>query len=141
MASALLALSRPIYAGFKAEKDFIRNNPDKVGKAGSLKRLKAIPYGFSSFGEGFIRAGGGEALGKQIAGKKHGGMNCPPETPMLREAGGFRRSTPALRSAMGGGHILAGMAGSGLVLGHLPAVALIREHHRAHGDRARPIMG
>lgn len=133
MASALLALSRPIYAGFKAEKDFIRNNPDKVGKAGSLKRLKAIPYGFSSFGEGFIRAGGGEALGKQIAGKKHGGMNCPLETTGMR--------TPAVHSAMGGGHILAGMAGSGLVLGHLPAVALIREHHRAHGDRARPIMG
>ena len=79
-------------------------------------------------------------MGRQIAKKKHGGMNCP-DTPMLREAGAFRRSTPAVRSAMGGGHILAGMAGSGLVLGHLPAVALIREHHRAHGDRARPIMG
>jgi len=139
MASALLALSKPIYAGFKSETDFIKNNPNIVGKRGSMKRLTSIPYGFKAFGEGFIKAGGGEAMGRQIAKKKHGGMNC--ETPMLSEAGAFRRSTPALRSAMGGGHILAGMAGSGLVLGHLPAVALIREHHRAHGDRARPIMG
>ena len=147
MASALLALSQPIYAGLKNEQKFIRENPDKVGKAGSLKRLKSIPYAFSSFGEGFIKAGGGERLGKQLVGsKKHGGMNCP-DTPMLRKSGAFARETPRMRtpavhSAMGGGHILAFQPTfSPQVLGHLPPAALMRERHRAGGDLRRPIMG
>ena len=137
MASALLALSQPIYAGLKNEQKFIRENPDKVGKAGSLKRLKSIPYAFSSFGEGFIKAGGGERLGKQLVGsKKHGGMNKPcPTCP-------GKMKTPAVHSAMGGGHILAFQPNfSPQVLGHLPPAALMRERHRAGGDLRRPIMG
>ena len=127
-AKALLSLSQPLYAGFKSEADFIKKNPDIVGRPGSLKRLKSIPYAFSSFGEGFIKAGGGERIGKQLVGmKKEGGMNYG--------------LNPPVHSAMGGGHILAGAAGAGLVLGHLPAAAMIRERMRAGGDLRRPVMG
>ena len=53
MASALLALANPLYQGFKAEKHFIDTaGVDKIGKAGSLKRLSTIPLGWWSSSRG-----------------------------------------------------------------------------------------
>ena len=169
MASALLALAKPVYEGFKSERKFIKENPDIVGKRLSAKRFKSIPYGFKAFGEGFIGAGGAQAVGKAVVGsKKHGGMNCPePPPPMSfaefkgemkkKEKGEMKRKekaedmvaparvrVPAVHSAMGGGHILAAGAlamGSPMVLGALPAAALMRERHRAGGDLRRPVVG
>ncbi len=174
MASALLALAKPVYEGFKSERKFIKENPDIVGERGSLKRLKSIPYGFKSFGEGFIGAGGAQAVVKGVVGmKKEGGMNCPtPPPPMSFEEfrGEMKKKekgkrvrvplgprpgisgaepparvrVPAVHSAMGGGHILAAGAlamGSPVVLGALPAAALMRERHRLGTDLRRAVVG
>jgi len=132
MAATLLALSQPIYKGVQAQRSFIKEHPEIAGKPLSMKRIKSIPYGFKAFGEGFIGGGGGERMGamafKGVLGKKKGGMVDD----------GKHYSMP---SAMGGGHILAGMAGAGLVLGHLPAVALARERLRANGALKRDTLG
>ena len=88
MASALLALANPLYQGFKAEKHFIDTaGVDKIGKAGSLKRLSSIPLGFAAFGKGFI-GGGGLQAGAKIAGGAQGSSRVfgnIPHAAYLRE--------------------------------------------------------
>ena len=117
MASALLALANPIYQGFKAEKHFIDTaGVDKIGKAGSLKRISTIPLGFQAFGKGFIGAGGLQA-GAKIAGG----------TQSAQEGGIIRPHFSSRGNAM-----VAGVQqGSSRVLGNIPHAAYLREHHRS----------
>lgn len=114
MASALLALAKPVYKGFQAETKFIEGaGEDKIGKPLSMKRLKSIPLGFQAFGKGFLEAGGGQAVVKGARSAQHGGMIRP-------------------HASSRGNAMVAGVQhGSARVLGDLPHPAMLREAHRS----------
>ena len=113
MASALLALAKPVYQGIQAEKKFIHDNPGIAGDRFSMKRVKSIPYGFGAFAKGFIGGGGTEKEDSRI------------------------RAQP--RDA---GSIVAGMShGSPQVLGYIPHVGHRRELHRRRHDASVAVVG
>ena len=126
MASALLALANPLYQGFKAEKHFIDTaGVDKIGKAGSLKRLSSIPLGFAAFGKGFI-GGGGLQAGAKIA----GGAQRAQEGGEIQGHSGSLMIRPHF-SSRGNAMVSGIQQGSSRVLGNIPHVAYLREHHRS----------
>ena len=139
MASALLALAKPVYQGIQAEKKFIHDNPGIAGDRFSMKRVKSIPYGFGAFAKGFIGGGGTDKLAGMVAKKRAGGV----VGPMLRVEESRVRGAPGpFHGRRDAGSIVAGMShGSPQVLGYIPHVGHRRELHRRQHDASVAVVG
>ena len=128
MASALLALAKPVYQGIQAEKKFIHDNPGIAGDRFSMKRVKSIPYGFGAFAKGFIGAGGTDRLAGRAQKKRAGGSVLPDQWLGI--------------NPRDQGSIVSGMAlGSPKVLGYIPHVGHRRELHRRQHDASVAVVG